>query len=91
MKALYDQLFLKDEEIPEFKKKMNNLQEELGFRVEGTREKEARKINKLLKERAEQDEEKRKQQIKKFMTTENSENKSSALSEPMSALSPTRK
>ena len=53
MKALYDQLFLKDEEIPEFKKKMNNLQEELGFRVEGTREKEARKINKLLKERAE--------------------------------------
>ena len=51
MKALYDQLFLKDEEIPDFKKKMNDLQSELGFRVEGTREKEAKKINKMLKER----------------------------------------
>ena len=59
MKALYDQLFLKDEEIPDFKKKMNDLQSELGFRVEGTREKEAKKINKMLKERNALDQEKR--------------------------------
>ena len=51
MKALYDQLFLKDEEVPDFKKKMNDLQNELGFRVEGTREKEAKKIHKMLKEK----------------------------------------
>ena len=45
MKSLYDQLFLNDDEVPEFKRKMNDLQSELGFRVIGTREKEAKKIN----------------------------------------------
>ena len=59
MKTLYEQLFLKDEEVPDFKKKMNDLQNELGFRVEGTREKEAKKINKMLKERNAADQEKR--------------------------------
>ena len=50
VKELY-QLLIRDEEIADFKKKMVELQKELGYRIKGTREKETQEINKIMAEK----------------------------------------
>ena len=47
VKELYA-LLIKDEEMADFKKKMTELQEELGYRVIGTREKERQEVSKIM-------------------------------------------